>query len=251
MAAFEGGPLSTIGITPSFITNLSTQTASSGAPALLGQVWKGSGQSFIGSAGQGLAGSLAGSAINVALNTAFGTNVAGPQGLRLNTGQNLLASVVTPQITGSLAGGINQQIQQTLSNAGPFGPILSNVATGLVSQGLNGVASSLLGNALASGAGATNYKMFPGGGDGEAPADYGGSSYTLSEVTFSIQPANQGPQAFGDVAFDASKLDTSLPWGDVLSADLNVDFTSVNNLKRSVMQGNFLGDVTSTSTGIA
>jgi hypothetical protein len=42
--------------------------------------------------------------------------------------------------------------------------------------------------------------MFPGAdGIGEIPADYGdGSSYTLTDIVFSLQPANQGPQAFGD-----------------------------------------------------
>ena len=191
--AFEGGPLSVIGITPSYVTGLATQTASSGIPQALGQVWQGSGQSFLGSAGQALAGNLAGSAVNVALNSAFGTNVPRPQGLKLDSGANILASTITPYVTGAVAGGINQQIQQSLKNAGPFGPLLSNFGT----QAVNQIANSLT-NAITGAAGAaTNYKMFPGGG-GEPPADYGGSSYTLTDVVFSLQPANQGPQAFGD-----------------------------------------------------
>jgi hypothetical protein len=44
--------------------------------------------------------------------------------------------------------------------------------------------------------------MFPGGG-GEPPADYGGSSYTLTDVVFSLKPANQGPQSEGDALVNA------------------------------------------------
>lgn len=247
--AWEGGPLSTIGITPSFITGLATQTASSGVPQALGQVWQGSGQSFFGSAGQALGGALAGSAVNIALNSALGTNVVGPQGLSLNSGANILASTITPYITGNLAAGINQSINNSLKSAGAFGPILSNLGTSLVDQAFNGIASSLLGNTDT----ATNYKMFPGGGgDGEAPADYGGSSYTLTDVVFSIQPANQGPQAFGDysAAFDP-KFGTSLPFGDFINADFGLEYPGVNSFKQDVMKGNFLGDVISTDTGLA
>ncbi len=233
--AFEGGPLSVIGITPEFITGLATQTASSGVPQAIGQVWKGAGQSFFGSAGQALGGALAGSAVNVALNSAFGTNVPGPQGLSLNSGANILASTITPYVTGAVAGGINQQIQQSLKNAGPFGPILSNLGTGLVNQALGGITNSIFG-AATPGSG-ENYKMFPGGGGpGEAPADYGGRAFTLDDIVFSLQPANQGPQAFGDFtsAFDP-KIGTSLPFGDLINADFGVDYPLVNDMKKAVM----------------
>jgi len=190
--AFEGGPISTVGITPSYITQLGTSTASSQIPQALGQIWQGSGQSFVGSAGQALGGALAGSAVNIALNSLLGTNVVGPQGLRLDSGANILASTITPYITGSVAAGINQSIQQSLKSAGPFGSVLSTLGTSIVSQAFNGIAGAITGNTGT----ATNYKMFPGGG-GEPSADYGGSAYTLSDVTFSLQPANQGPQAFG------------------------------------------------------
>jgi hypothetical protein len=193
--AFEGGPLNVVGITPSYVTGLATQTASSGIPQALGQVWQGSGQSFFGSAGQALAGGLASSAVNVALNSAFGTNVVGPQGLKLDSGANILASTITPYVTGAVAGGINQQIQQSLKNAGPFGPLLSSFGTQAVNQVFNSATNAIFGATDT----ATNYKMFPGGGGpGESPADYGGSSYTLTDVVFSLQRANQGPQAFGE-----------------------------------------------------
>ena len=67
-----------------------------------------------------------------------------------------------------------------------------------------------------------------GSGEGEAPADYGGSAYTLTDVTFSLQPANQGPQAFGDysAAFDP-KIGTKVP-------------TSFCNLQLDALLGQFL-----------
>jgi hypothetical protein len=251
--AFEGGPLSVIGITPEYLVGLATQTASSGVSQALGQVWRGSGQSFSGLAGQALAGNLAGSAVNIALNSAFGTNVPGPQGLTLDSGANILASTVTPLVTGTVAAGINQQIQQSLRSAGPFGTILSDIGTGLVNQATQGITSAIFGgdNPGAGGGNAINYKMFPGGG-GEPRADYGGNTYTLEDIVFSIQPANQGPQAFGDLsaAFDP-KIGTSLPFGDLINADFGVEYPEVNAFKESVMQGNFLGDVISTDTGLA
>lgn len=198
MAKFEGGAIGTLGITGSYLTQLATQTASSGVSQALGQVWQGSGQSFYGQAGQALGGALAGSAVNIALNSAFNTNVPGPQGFTLDSGKNILASVVTPYVTSSVSAGINQNIQQSLQNAGPFGPILSGIGTGLVNQATQGITNAIFG-AASQGSG-PNYKMFPGAdGIGEVPAVYNdGGAYTLTDIVFSIQPANQGPQTFGD-----------------------------------------------------
>ena len=246
--AFQGGPLSTVGITPAYITQLATQTASSGIPQAIGQVWQGSGASFLGSAGQALGGALASSAVNIALNSQLGTDVVGPQGLKLNSGANILASTITPFVTSSVAAGINQNINNSLKSAGAFGPILSNLGTSLVNQAFGSVANTLLGNTDT----ATNYKMFPGGG-GEPAADYGGSTYTLTDVVFSIQPANQGPQAFGDFSYsNFPGIDTTLPFGTLNGDVFGVGSPySVDALKQSVMQGNFQGDVTNLSSGVA
>lgn len=246
--AFQGGPLSTVGITPSYITQLATQTASSGIPQSLGQIWQGSGASFLGSAGQALGGALASSAVNIALNSQLGTDVVGPQGLKLNSGANILASTITPFVTSSVAAGINQNINNSLKSAGAFGPILSNLGTSLVNQAFGSVANTLLGNTDT----ATNYKMFPGGG-GEPAANYGGSTYTLTDVVFSIQPANQGPQAFGDFSYsNFPGIDTTLPFGTLNGDVFGVGSPySVDALKQSVMQGNFQGDVTNLSSGVA
>lgn len=231
--AFQGGPISTVGITPAFITQLATQTASSGVPQILGQVFQGAGQSFYGQAGQALGGALAGSAINIALNTALGTQVVGPQGLSLNSGANLLASTITPYVTGSLAAGINQSIQQSLQSAGAFGPILANFGTQFVSQAFNGATDLIFGGANQG----PNFKMFPGGG-GEPNADYGGRAYTLDDVVFSIQPANQGPQAFGlDQAINFPKSITTLPFNQLTSMPLLAGNETANKLKKSAMVG--------------
>ena len=231
------GPLNLIGITPSFRTQLGTQTAQNGVIQGLGQIWQGAGQSFLGSAGQSLAGNLAGSAVNVALNSVLGTQVSGPQGLSLTSGANLLASTITPYITGNLAAGINQSIQKSLQSAGPFGPALSTLGTGLVNQAFGGITDAIFG-ASSAGSG-ENYKMFPGGG-GEPPADYGGRAYTLNEVVFSIQPANQGPQAFGlDQATTFPTSLTTMSWNDSLGTNLNTSSASINGLKYGSMTGDW------------
>ena len=231
--AFEGGPLNVIGITPAFVSQLSTQTAQNGVVQGLGQVWSGAGQTFAGSAGQSLVGNLAGSAVNVALNSALGTQVSGPQGLSLTSGANLLASTITPYITGNVAAGINQSIQKSLQSAGPFGPALSTFGTGLVNQAFGGITDTIFG-AASPGTGA-NVKMFPGGG-GEPPSDYGGSLYTLSDVVFSIQPANQGPQAFGlDQATTFPKSITTLPFNDLASMPPLAPNATANAIKSASM----------------
>lgn len=229
--AFNPGPISTIGITPSFITGLATQTASSGVPQAVGQIWQGSGQSFFGKAGQALVGGLSASAVNVGLNSLLGTSVVGPQGFSLTSGRNLLASVVTPYVTGSVAAGINQSIQQSLNSAGPFGPILSNFATGISNQIFTGITNNIF-NATDI---ATNFKMFPGGGN-EPPADYGGTAYTLNDIVFSLQPANQGPQAFGDAeSISFPKTVTTLPFNQLTQMSLLAGSPTANLLKQNAM----------------
>ena len=231
--AFEGGALNVIGITPSFLSQLGTQTAQNGVVQGLGQVWQGAGQSFFGSAGQALAGNLAGSAVNIALNSVLGTQVSGPQGLSLTSGANLLASTITPYVTGNVAAGINQSIQKSLQSAGPFGPALSTFGTGLVNQAFGGITDAIFGGS-SPGSG-ENYKMFPGGG-GEPPADYGGSSYTLNDVVFSIQPANQGPQTFGlDQATTFPKSITTLPFNDLASMPPLAPNATANAIKSASM----------------
>lgn len=233
--AFEGGPLSTVGITPSFITQLATQTGSSGVPQALGQIWQGSGRSFYGKAGQALGGALAGSAINIGLNSVLGTEVVGPQGFKLNSGANILASTITPYVTSSVAAGINQNINSSLKSAGAFGPILSNLGSTLVNQAFNGISNAIFSATNT----ATNYKMFPGGGgEGEAPADYGGSAYTLTDVVFSLQPANQGPQAFGqEQSYSLPKSITTLPFNELTSMPTLAGSATANQLKQSAMVG--------------
>lgn len=230
--AFEGGAINVIGITPSFLSSLGTQTAQNGTVQGLGQVWQGAGQSFYGSEGQSLAGNLAGSAVNVALNSALGTQVGGPQGLNLTSGANLLASTVTRYVTSQVAAGINQSIQNSLKSAGPFGPALSTLGTGLVNQAAQGIFG---GANPGVGGNATNFKMFPGGG-GEAAADYGGSSYTLTDVVFTLVPANRGPQQFGlEQATNFPKSLTTLPFTSYTEMPLLSGNDTINILKKASM----------------
>lgn len=231
--SFEGGKINVLGITPSFLTALGTQTSQAGVSLGLGQIWQGAGQSFAGSAGQALAGNLAGSAVNVALNSLLGTQVVGPQGLKLDSGANLLASTITPYVTSQLAAGLNQSIQQSLQSAGPFGPFLSDLSSTVLDQvqvGLSGAILGATGNAV-------NYKMFPGGG-GEGSSDYGGVAYTLTDVVFSLRPANRGPQQDGLAqATNIPASATKLPSNNYTSAPLQLPNSVANQLKSASMQG--------------
>lgn len=238
MAQTYAGPISTLGITPSFINTLAQQAASTGTTSAINQIYQGAGASFLGSAGQTLVGNLAGSAVNVAMNAALGTQIAGPGGVSASSGRNLLASAITPFVNTVTAAGINQAINNSLQNAGPFAGVLSGVATGVVTQ----IANNLLGGAFGGAAGgfSSSYKTFPGGSDADPSANYDGKAYTLglngSDVVFSLQPANQGPQAFGlaqGISFPTSI--PTLPFNQLVSMPPLVPNATANALKNAAM----------------
>ena len=193
MADSIGGALNMIGITPSFVASTVTTGVSTG----VSQSFQGVGsQSLITQAGQAVVSSAASNVVNVGINSLLGTEVASASGLSLDTGANVLASTVTPYVTSSLAGGVNQAIQTTLSTAGPIGPVLSEIGTGVVNQAFNGLTNAITG-ATTPGTGGGGTKTFPGAGD-EPDANYNGAgAYTLGtngpDVVFSIKAANAGP----------------------------------------------------------
>jgi hypothetical protein len=233
--AWEGGAVPVIAAAPSIVTQTAQTAASTAAVAGLQQVWQGAGQSFFGEAGQALTGNLAGSAVNIALNSALGSEVAGPGGFNLTSGATVLASTVTPFVTTSVAAGINQSISNSLQNAGPFAGVLSGVSTSLVNAAVGGITDAIFGGAV--GGFAEDYKSFPGGSASDPDADYGGIAYTRTDVTFSIQPANQGPQAFGDTSFAFPSSLTTLPFGELASMPLLAGNETADVLKSSAMVG--------------
>jgi hypothetical protein len=238
MAQKYAGPISTLGITPSFINTLTQQAVTTATTTAINQVWQGAGASFLGSAGQTLVGNLAGSAVNIAMSPALGGQITGSGGRGASSGLNLLATSVTPYVNSAISAGINQAIGNSLRNAGPFAGVLSGVATGFVSQ----VANNLLGgafNAAGSGFG-SSYKTFPGGSDSDPKADYGDRAYTLGpdgrDVVFSLQPANQGPQAFGlSQATSLPTSSTKLSFNQLSSMPLFAPNATANALKNAAM----------------
>jgi hypothetical protein len=105
------------------------------------------------------------------------------------------------------------------------------LGTGLVNQAFQGITNGIFGATDI----ATNFTMFPGGGN-EPDADYGGSSYTLTDVVFSLQPANQGPQAFGiqqGISFPESI--TTLPFDQLSSMPPLAPNATANAIKGASM----------------
>jgi hypothetical protein len=125
--------------------------------------------------------------------------------------------------------------------------VLSTFATTTVNQLFNGLSNSLT-EASSTGTGYGN-KTFPGAGS-EPPADYsGGNAYTLGsnggDVVFSIQPANQGPQAFGLAknAYLPTAI-TSIPVKEFTKVPFNV-----NNYTGDLLRGqSMLNNVAKTQT---
>jgi len=250
MAQTYAGPISTLGITPSFVGTLAQQAAATATTSAINQIYQGAGASFLGSAGQTLVGNLAGSAVNIAVSSALGGQITGPRG-SASSGLNLLASSVTPYVNSAISAGINQAIGNSLQNAGPFAGVLSGVATGLVTQ----VAGNLLGGVFGGAAGgfSSSYKTFPGGSDNDPKADYGDRAYTLglngSDVIFSLQSANKGPQSFGlSQALSLPTSITTLPFNQLTSMSPAAGSPAINAIKESAMKGT---PFTSTSTDLS
>jgi hypothetical protein len=235
--AFTGGPLSVVGIVPSYTSNLGQQTSASGVVQAQNQVWQGVGESFVGRPGQPLTGKQTGLPINVALNSDTLSNVSGPGGNALNVGANVLAPSLTKYLGGTQAYGINRQLGESLRNAGSFGSLLSRggasslASVAALTRGVGGAVSSAVGSLV----GSPNYIMFPGAGN-EGAANYAGVPYSLQDVTFSLQPANRGPQSFGtSQSTSFPKSMTTLPFNEYTSMPPLAGSPTANALKSSSM----------------
>jgi hypothetical protein len=236
---FSSGPLNLVGINPQLTSNIVTTSVSSGVVQSANQLFRGVGNQSLAQAGTAVLGNV----VNVGINSILGTKVAGSSGLSLTTGANVLASTITPFVTSGLAQGLNQSIQNSLRSAGPLGSVLSQIGTGLVSQGINGLTNLITGAATpGSGAGGSQAsKFFPGAGD-EPDANYnGGNSYTLGsngpDVVIVIRPANAGPLASAAAeAINSPAVSTSMPLDQNLDPVVGRD-PALGPLKREAIEG--------------
>lgn len=213
MDAFTGGRIPTVALTTQ---NLSSAASTAIANAAGQSLFQGFGnKTFAAETGQAIASNLTGALINVALNPGLGQTIKGESGVDLSAGQNLLATAVTPFVSSNLATLANQQIGQSLQNAGPFAQNLFNQ----ISPFTNSLLSQSIPGAVPQGASDPRNgpsRSWPGAGD-EPDADYQGYVYNPGnggpDVVFSLQPANQGPQAFGDaVSTNDPKIATTNAW---------------------------------------
>lgn len=202
MALFQGGAVPMVSVLPQFLGNTAGQPFSSINPnqisSLTNQVFQGSGQSFLARQGQSILSNSAFNFVNIGVSSLVNQEVAKTSGINLSSGGNFIASALTASVSPVLSSAININIANALSSAGPFGPLLSTVGSNLLSGAFNNVLSGLgLGNSTAGEGAGFSSISFPGAGD-EPKADYsGGGPYTLKDIVFSLQPANQGPQTFG------------------------------------------------------
>ena len=224
--AWEGGEIPVVTIVPGPDVGQTAQTASAGTyqqqnrSTLLNQVFQGAGQTFATAASQAIGLTGGNTAINVAVSKAAAKAISSiGSGFDLTKGFNIAASSLTSSITGLASASLNQAISKSLASAGPFGPLLTTVATGLANNLVDTLGGLLPGggggdNPLA--AKGVNYKSFPGAGQNETPADYGGGGvYTLGlnggDVVFSIRPAGSGAQSTGLALGEDPKAPTTLP----------------------------------------
>ena len=224
--SWEGGEVPMVSATIAPGVGQTAQTAPAGTHqqqnrnTVLNQIFQGAGKSFAAAAGQAVVLQGGNTAINVAVSKAASKAISSiGSGFDLTKGFNIAASSLTSSITGLASASLNQAISKSLASAGPFGPLLTTVATGLANNLVDTLGGLLPGggggdNPLA--AKGVNYKSFPGAGQNETPADYGGGgSYTLGlnggDVVFSIRPAGSGAQSTGLALGEDPKAPTTLP----------------------------------------
>lgn len=229
--AWEGGKVPVAMIVPGLAVGQTAQTATQGTyqqqnkKTLLNQVFQGAGQTFAAAAGQAVGLTGSNTAIQVAVTNAASRTIKSlGTGFDLTKGLNIAATSLTSSIPGIVSSSLNQSIAKSLASAGQFAPLLTTIATNLTQSLVGGVVNGLLGNGQGAGGllGGTpggsgeNYKSFPGAGQNESAADYGGGgSYTLGlnggDVVFSIRPAGSGAQSTGSPLGEDPKAPTTLP----------------------------------------
>lgn len=148
--------------------------------------------------------------LNVGLGAVLGAEVAGEVGLDLTAGKTFLQSQLGPLLSNTTSALVTDALDEALEGAGPFGPVLSDLAGSITSN----ITSSIFGGIFGTpggggglgdilGGGGSNTapsQPYPGaGGEGEGTADYGGGkAYALSsggaDVVFSIRPATSPSQ---------------------------------------------------------
>ena len=241
--AWEGGEIPVVTIVPGPDVGQTAQTATQGTyqqqnkRTLLNQVFQGAGQTFSAGAGQAVGLTGSNTAIQVAVTNAASRTIKSlGTGFDLTKGLNIAATSLTSSIPGIVSSSLNQSIAQSLASAGQFAPFLTTVATNLTQSLVGGAVNSLLGNGQGiggllggiPGAGGENFKSFPGAGQDESPADYGGGgSYTLGlnggDVVFSIRPAGSGAQSTGMALGQNPATFTTNPITDITGMTAGVD----------------------------
>lgn len=227
--AFEGGPIPLVAVLPQFTGNTVVAQFNSVTPnqitSLVNQVYQGAGQSFIAGQGQAVVTNSTQSFVNVGVSQEINLEVGKTSGLNLGSGQNYLASALSTQVAAYLSLLINANISNSLRSAGQFGPELSSIGTSLITNGFNIVLGGLGFGIFNAG---FSSLTFPGAGD-EPPADYGGGgSYTLQDIVFSLQPANQGPQSSGlESAINDPKINTSQSYNQFSSVFSLPNYTGI------------------------
>lgn len=163
--------------------------------------------------------------VNVALGTLLGSEVSEAMGVDISAGAQVLTTQISPFVSTVAAAEVSTSVSNALQGSGLAGQFLglaAGQATFALTQGIydtlfGGLVSDLLGGLT----GTTSWngvgeptQQWPGAGS-EPNANYNGSSYSLGsggpDVIFSIQPANQGPQAFGLESIDLPETFTTMP----------------------------------------
>jgi hypothetical protein len=156
------------------------------------------------------------------INSALGGAVESASGYALNQGQNYLVSQLSSSLGNSTNNALVNSVVTQVATAG------INKAVGFVSQGISNLFTGGS-NVTTAGLGAQAARSTISIPDSVASqledADYGGSTYTLSDIVFTLVPANAGaqtqqppqtaPTTSWDVGFD-EKAAASLPALDSL-----------------------------------
>jgi hypothetical protein len=164
-------------------------------------------------------------AVNVALGALLGNEVSQAMGVDISAGAQVLSTQIGPFVSSAAAGAVSESVRNALQGsglAGQFIGLAAGQATFALTQGIydtllggpiSGLLGGLTGTGIWNGVGVPT-QQWPGAAN-EPPANYNQSAYSLGsggpDVVFSIQPANQGPQAFGLASIELPETVTSMP----------------------------------------
>jgi hypothetical protein len=169
----------------------------------------------------GLSNAFSGSPVNFSVNSLLSDAVENASGYALNSGSNYLLSQVSSLVPTDVNNGLNNAIATQIASVG-----LNQLRT-FTQRGITGGFGNLISGLAPSPLANKGTVSVPMDVVSQLPdANYGGSLYTLTDIVFSVVPANAGPQTQPQ-----PQSSPTVPWDTGFSPDFNNTIPGLDALK--------------------